>query len=68
MNARSDKQKDLPANEAWDDEEESDEYSDMERLEMLESLREDMEELGVTTLAEVITRIEELHRRLDARS
>ncbi len=68
MSARSDKQKDLPANDAWDDEEESDEYSDMERLEMLESLREDMEELGVTTLAEVITRIEELHRRLDARS
>ena len=39
----------------------------MERLEMLESLREDMEELGVSTLQEIITRIEELHLRLDAR-
>ena len=44
-----------------------DEYSDMELLEMLESLREDMEELGVTTLQEIIERIEELHQRLDAR-
>ena len=44
-----------------------DEYSDMELLEMLESLREDMEELGVTTLQEVIERIEELHQRLDAK-
>ncbi|HVU68684.1 MAG TPA: hypothetical protein VHD63_16225 [Ktedonobacteraceae bacterium] len=67
MSSRSDKQKHLPHNDAWDDEEESDEYSEMERLEMLESLREDMEELGVSTLEEVIARIEELHRRLDAR-
>jgi hypothetical protein len=49
--------------EKWDEEE----YSEMEQLEMLESIREDMEELGVTTLQEVIARIEELHRRLDAR-
>ncbi len=49
--------------EEWDEEE----YSEMEQLEMLESIREDMEELGVTTLQEVIARIEELHRRLDAR-
>jgi hypothetical protein len=48
--------------EAWDDEE----YSDMELLERLETIREDMEELGVTTLQEVIARIEELHRKLDA--
>ena len=41
------------------------EYSDMEMLEMLETLREDMEELGVTTLAEVIERIEALHKKLD---
>lgn len=47
--------------EDWD----SEEYSDMELLEMLESLREDMEDLGVTTLQEVITRIEELHQRLE---
>lgn len=49
--------------EQWDE----DEYSEMEILEMLESVREDMEELGVTTLQEVIARIEELHQRLDAR-
>lgn len=39
----------------------------MERLEWLESLREDMEELGVSTLQEVIARIDELHRKLDRR-
>jgi hypothetical protein len=49
--------------EAWN----GDEYSEMELLEHLESLREDMEDLGVTTLDEVIARIEELHQRLDAR-
>ncbi len=43
------------------------EYEEMELLERLETLREDMEDLGVTTLAEVIQRIEELHRRLDTR-
>lgn len=41
------------------------EYEEMELLERLETLREDMEDLGVTTLAEVNQRIEELHRRLD---
>ena len=49
--------------EVWDDEE----YSDLELLELLESVREDMEELGVTTLAEVIARIDDLHQRLDAK-
>lgn len=49
--------------EEWNE----DEYSEMEMLEMLESVREDMEELGVKTLQEVIARIEELHKRLDAR-
>ena len=50
-----------------DDEDElgNDEYDEMELLERLESLREDMEDLGVTTLAEVIERIDEMHRRLD---
>jgi hypothetical protein len=42
-----------------------DEYEQMELLERLETLREDMEDLGVSTLAEVIQRIEELHRTLD---
>jgi len=41
-------------------------YDDMELLERLETLREDMEELGVTTLAELLQRIEEMHKRLDA--
>ena len=41
------------------------EYDDMELLERLETLREDMEELGVTTLAELIRRIEEMYKRLD---
>jgi hypothetical protein len=41
------------------------EYKDMELLERLETLREDMEDLKVTTLSELIQRIEELHRKLD---
>lgn len=41
-------------------------YDDMELLERLETLREDMEELRVTTLAELIQRIEEMHNRLGA--
>jgi len=41
------------------------EYDEMELLERLEALREDMEDLGVTTLSEVIQRIEEMHLRLD---
>ena len=48
-----------------DDEADEEEYEDMDLLERLETLREDMEELGVTTLAEIIRRIEELHRKLD---
>ncbi len=47
--------------------EEQEEYDDLELLDRLESLREDMEDLGVTTLAEVEQRIAELHRKLDAR-
>jgi hypothetical protein len=42
-----------------------DEFDDMEQLEILESIREDMEDLGVTTLAEVIERIAALHSKLD---
>ncbi len=66
MNQKQEKQKQTPNDIAWDADA-TDEYSEMERLEILESLREDMEELGVTTLQEVIARIEELHQRLDAR-
>lgn len=50
-----------------DDMIEEDEYDAMELLERLETLREDMEDLGVTTLAEVTRRINELHRRLDSK-
>lgn len=53
----------MTTDDKWDNEE----YSDMELLERLESLREDMEDLEVTTLQEVIARIEELNQRLDAR-
>ncbi len=43
------------------------EYDEMELLERLETLREDMEDLGVKTLDELIQRIEELHRKFDNR-
>jgi hypothetical protein len=50
----------------WDEDDVDDEeFDDMELLERLETLREDMEDLGVTTLAEVIQRINELHHKLD---
>ncbi len=59
--------KDRPPNEEEGEEAMSEqEYDDLELLERLETLREDMEELGVTTLAELIQRIEEMHQRLDA--
>ena len=61
----TEKQNQTTDDEEWEEDEE--EYSAMELLERLESLREDMEDLGVTTLHEVIVRIEELHRLLDAR-
>ncbi|HLH61916.1 MAG TPA: hypothetical protein VKV20_09545 [Ktedonobacteraceae bacterium] len=48
-----------------DDDLGGEEYDVMELLERLETLREDMEDLGVTTLAEVIERIDQLHRQLD---
>jgi hypothetical protein len=48
-----------------EDEFDAEEYDDLELLERLESLREDMEDLGVTTLAEVVLRINELHTTLD---
>ncbi len=47
------------------DKEDEFEYEDMQLLERLETLREDMEDLKVTTLSELIQRIEELHRKLD---
>jgi hypothetical protein len=53
-----------PSLERYVEEDEA-EFTEMELLERLESLREDMEDLGVSTLAEVIQRIEELHQQLD---
>lgn len=51
----------------FDDEPGEEEYSTMELLERLETLREDMEDLGITSFAQLIERIEALHRQLDAR-
>lgn len=48
-----------------DDYDEGTEYSDMELLERLETLREDMEELGIISLDELIARITSLHKKLD---
>lgn len=42
------------------------EYEAMLELERLESLEEDMTDLGVTTLDEIRQRIADLHKRLDA--
>ncbi len=41
------------------------EYELMLHLERLESLREEMEELGIASLAELERKIDELHRELD---
>lgn len=41
------------------------EYNDLELLDRLETLREDMEDLQVTSLAEVEQRIRELNDKLD---
>ncbi len=43
---------------------ENEEYDAIALLDELESLEEEMEELGVTTLDEVRQRIRELHERL----
>lgn len=44
---------------------EQEEYDLMMLLDQLETIKEEMEELGVSTLAEVEARIEELSQRLD---
>ena len=58
---------DVPSNVGDKVEMDDEEYDDMELLERLETVREDMEDLGVTTLAEVIQRIEEMHKKLDSK-
>jgi hypothetical protein len=40
------------------------EYDDFELLERLETLHEDMEELGIQTMTELVKRINELHKKL----
>jgi hypothetical protein len=57
----------IPASEQESPRAKSDdtEYDDLELLEHLESLQEEMEDLGVSTLAEIIERITELHQKLD---
>lgn len=47
-----------------DDDFDPKEYDEMMHLERLESLEEDMVDLGVTTLDEVRQRIRDLHRQL----
>jgi len=58
---------DLPNEDDDEDDDDFDpaEYDALLRLERLESLEEEMQELGVTTLDEVRRRIEELHRQQD---
>jgi hypothetical protein len=58
-------QAEQPASSGMRDGTDESEYAVMELLERLETLREDMEDLGVTTLDEVSQRIEELHLKLD---
>ena len=56
--------------EEWDEQDDAPfdpaEYDSLLQLERLESLEEDMVELGVTTLDEVRERIATLHREVDA--
>jgi homoaconitase/3-isopropylmalate dehydratase large subunit len=48
-----------------DEEDNLSEYDEFELLERLETLREDMEDLGITTLVELNERIDGLHAKLD---
>jgi hypothetical protein len=52
-------------NERDDEDFGEEEYDDFTMLERLETLREDMEDLGITNLQELIERIEQLHQQLD---
>lgn len=46
-------------------EQDQEEYELMMKLDELETLKEEMEELGVSNLAEIEARIAELNRQLD---
>jgi hypothetical protein len=56
---------DLDVSNNDDEELDSKEYETMMELERLESIEEDMQELGVATLEDVRRRIDDLHRVLD---
>ncbi len=56
---------DLDVSNNDDEEFDSKEYETMMELERLESIEEEMQELGVTTLDDVRRRIDDLHRMLD---
>ena len=47
------------------DEQEKVEYELMTQVEQLETLKEEMEELGVSNLADIDAKLEELNRKLD---
>lgn len=66
--SKKDQSKNSPSEADNDSFVEEVEYDDLELLERLETLREDMEDLGLTTLAEVIQRITALHHELDQKS
>jgi hypothetical protein len=61
------KTSDDPRNYTDSEDFDEEEYDDFTLLERLETLREDMEDLGIASLQELIERIKELHRQLDAR-
>lgn len=48
------------------DDREQAQYDLMMELDQLESLKEEMEELGVSTIDEIEARMRDLHQRLDA--
>lgn len=50
-----------------EDDDFKEEFDDLELLERLESLREDMEDLGIRTLDELVKKIDDLHKELDAK-
>ena len=62
-----DEDDDTPERALEEDELDPDEYDALLRLERLESVEEEMMELGVTSLEEVRQRIADLHRELDER-
>lgn len=65
MPAGLDDDEDTPESALEEDAFDPEEYDVLLRLEQLESVEEEMMELGVTSLEEVRQRIADLHRELD---